>query len=357
MDTKIRHDLMSMESQDIVQQRFERIHSKGLSARRAREINTAAKQAREYFRNSSNADYSVRPLLTYYGVASLSRALVLLLRAEGGEECLKPRHGLETVGWRKMLPSCTSTGLRNLRLLKIRSCGGLFSDFVVHTRNTVLLKVGAFYHNSGLSYDIPDEAVEISVDDLFRRFPDVEDYSMLSGRFHCAVANDLSFNNKDGLRVVVVDQRASAELIDYFISQGYNASSRDGTSCVLSCDMETALKGLPLFIHTYLNKGAGWFHFLHMAKPFPRGACYSQLCITYMVSYILGMLARYYPTHWMALIHGSKGDSLWPTMSRAQEVVEHTFPELVAEFIRWKVYENGEAKHALPTKLDEDRAK
>ena len=356
MDTKIRHDLMSMESRDIVRQRYERIHSRDLSARRAREINTAAKQAREYFRNSSNADYSVRPLLTFYGVASLSRALLLLLRAEGGEECLTPRHGLETVGWREMLPSCTSKGLRNLRRLKIRRCRGLFSDFVEHTRNTVLLKVGAFYGNSGLSYDIPDEAVEISVDDLLRRIPDVEDYSILSGMFHCALANDLSFNNKDGLRVVVVDKQASAELIEYFTSQGYNASSHDGTSCVLSCDMETALKGLPLFIHANLNKSAGWFSIMYMAKPFPRRACYSQLCITYMMSYILGMLARYYPTHWMALIHGSKGDSLWPALSRAQEVVEHTFPELVAEFIRWKVYENGEAKHALPTILDEDSA-
>ena len=72
-----------------------------------------------------------------------------------------------------------------------------------------------------------------------------------------------------------------------------------------------------------------------------------------MVSFILGMLARYFPTHWMALIHGSKGDSLWPAMCRAQEVVEHTFPELVAEFIRWTINEKGKAQHAEPIVLDE----
>ena len=75
------------------------------------------------------------------------------------------------------------------------------------------------------------------------------------------------------------------------------------------------------------------------------------------MSCILGMLTRYYPTHWMALFHGSRGDSLWPAMSNAQQVVEHTFPELVAESIRWKVDENGDAKHALPTILDDGRAK
>jgi hypothetical protein len=48
-------------------------------------------QAREFFRNSDAAANSVKPLLTFYGVASLVRALTLLLRRDGGEECLATR--------------------------------------------------------------------------------------------------------------------------------------------------------------------------------------------------------------------------------------------------------------------------
>ncbi|HED31596.1 MAG TPA: hypothetical protein ENN50_07950 [Prosthecochloris aestuarii] len=67
--------LLSLESRDITQQWFQRIHGRELNARRAREINAAAKQSREFFRNAADSNYSVRPLLTFYGVASLSRAL------------------------------------------------------------------------------------------------------------------------------------------------------------------------------------------------------------------------------------------------------------------------------------------
>ena len=96
MNQEIWQQLLSLENRDVTQQRFERIHSRELNARRAREINAAAKQAREYFRNANNANYSVRPLLTFYGVACLSRALLLLLKVDGGEEGLTASHGLET---------------------------------------------------------------------------------------------------------------------------------------------------------------------------------------------------------------------------------------------------------------------
>lgn len=75
MDKEIWQQLLSLEDRDVTQQWFSKLHGRKLNVRRAKEINAAAKQAREYFRNASNSNYSVRPLLTYYGVASLSRAL------------------------------------------------------------------------------------------------------------------------------------------------------------------------------------------------------------------------------------------------------------------------------------------
>ncbi|WP_407448101.1 YaaC family protein [Fibrobacter sp.] len=64
-------NLRPLESFDNVKAWFCKIHGRTLNSRRASEIACAAKQAREYFRNARQADYSVRSLLTFYGVASL----------------------------------------------------------------------------------------------------------------------------------------------------------------------------------------------------------------------------------------------------------------------------------------------
>jgi hypothetical protein len=113
VDQEIWQQLLSLESRDVTQQWFSKIHGRELNVRRAKEINAAAKQSREYFRNASNSDYSVRPLLTYYGVTSLSRALLLLHR-EGGEEGLRSGHGLVTVDWGEQLSGDASVGLATL---------------------------------------------------------------------------------------------------------------------------------------------------------------------------------------------------------------------------------------------------
>ncbi len=68
MDREIWQQLLSLESRDITEQWFQKLHGRKLSARRANEINAASRQAREYYKNAQNADNAVRPLLTYYGV-------------------------------------------------------------------------------------------------------------------------------------------------------------------------------------------------------------------------------------------------------------------------------------------------
>ena len=80
-------NLRALESFDNVKIWFNRIHHKDLNSRRTNEIICAARQAREYFKNAKQADYSVRSLLTFYGIASLSRATALSLMAGMGTTC------------------------------------------------------------------------------------------------------------------------------------------------------------------------------------------------------------------------------------------------------------------------------
>ena len=332
MNQEIWQQLLSLESQDITQRRFARIHARDLNARRAREINAAAKQASEYFRNAGGADYSVRPLLTFYGVASLSRALLLLLKIGAGEEGLTPSHGLETVCWGDVLSGDTAAGLAKLGDLKIRRRAGLFSDFVTHTNNRISIHVNSAGVDGYLCYQIPDRDAEFSLTDLLSRVPDLQrDYSNISTVVRYAAATEMTYSPDRGFRVKLREESFSKFRTAYE-KLGYNVACDDGW-CILTCSAETFTKEPPLFIHTYVHKAFHSIPNLFLADPFPGGARYSQLCVTYMLAYILGMLVRYYPTHWMSLIHGDRGDSLWPTLNRAQQFVEHSYPELVAELI------------------------
>ncbi|MYC89301.1 MAG: hypothetical protein F4X22_13855 [Gemmatimonadales bacterium] len=333
MNRAIWQKLLSLESRDITQQRFEQIHSRTLNARRAREINAAARQAREYFRNGSNSDHSVRPLLTFYGVASLSRALLLLLKPDGGEEGLNRGHGIEAVRWGEVVSGGNIDGLPRLNELRICVRSGLFSDFMKYTRNRMSMHIRSGGVDWRFCYDLPDHAEQISVGDLFSRIPDLwEDYSDLSDvRRHVAV-QDLSYSEDNGLQVKIRKENSSG-IISAYQELGY-AAVDDGESCALTCSADRAEREIPQFVHTYVNKMFGAIPKLFIAEPFPGGARYSQLCMTYMVSFVLGMLVRYFPTHWIALVQGEKGDSMWPTIVRAQQVVEESYPELVAEMIR-----------------------
>ena len=316
--------LLGLESRDVVQLRFKRIHARELNARRSGEISAGARQAREYFRNASAADYSVRPLLTFYGIACLSRSLLLLMKPNGGEEGLTAGHGLETVGWRNVMSGNIAADLRKLGDLRIRRRSGLFSDFLIHTRNTTLLHQRSAAVDGHWGYDEPQLGAEISLGDLFARTPDLwADHASIAAPQYANVSA-CSYSADKRFEVKLAGDWA-AEIASAYGKLGYSVVGDNGGR-TMTCDGDTALREPPMFVHAYVHKAFGTIPNLRLAVPFPAGVRFSQLCITYMISYALGMLVRYYPTHWIALINGGKGDLLWPTINRAQQYVEGVFP-------------------------------
>jgi hypothetical protein len=339
MDQEIWQQLLSLESSDLTRQWYSKIHGRELSTRRVKEINAAAKQSREFFRNASNSNYSVRPLLTFYGVASLSRSLLLLLKREGGEETLASGHGLMTVDWGEHMSGDPSTGLGALMKLKVQTCSGLFTDFVKVTENRICIHI----HSSGvdwrLNYDVPEQGKQITLGDLFARLPDLfKDYSNISSDIRFSPVNELSFNQQNGFKAKVREEHFGS-FKGVYQNMGYKIETEEKWS-TLTCDAKTLEQNTPLFIHSYVQKTFGAIPNLHIAEPFQDRFAFSQLGITYMVAYYLGMLVRYYPTHWISLSQGDKGDGLWPTINRAQQFVEKTYPELVIEMIYDLLQEN-----------------
>lgn len=332
MNNEIWQQLLSLESRDITSKWFAEIHSRQLNARRAKEINSAAKQAREYFRNAANSNYSVRPLLTFYGVASLSRSLVLLLKKSGGEESLTGSHGLETLGWGDSMSGDFAKSIQNLGNLKVRTSRGLFYDFIKETNNRLSVHVNSSAVDWHICYEVPMPGNEFCFEDVLSRLPDLRnDFQLISSNYKYSEILQISYTDAKGFQAKLRQEQFHT-IKSYFEQAGYKLLYDNG-AVVVTADTITFSKNLPLFVHSYIHKTFGTIPSLYISEPFSGNSRYSQLCMTYMASYILGMLVRYYPTHWMTLSSGDKGDEWWPLLNRTQRYVEHAFPELVIELI------------------------
>lgn len=84
---------------------------------------------------------------------------------------------------------------------------------------------------------------------------------------------------------------------------GYTITSSNQTY-ELDCSREIFTRHLSLFLHKYVNKSFGTIPVLHIAQPFNDKNYYSEIALTFLLSYYLGMLVRYYPTHWNSLVQG-----------------------------------------------------
>ena len=71
--------LMHYQSTDLVKREFFKKHNRQLNTGKAKEISTIFAQARYYLDAASSSNISIKPLLIYYGVLSLSRGLTLFL--------------------------------------------------------------------------------------------------------------------------------------------------------------------------------------------------------------------------------------------------------------------------------------
>ena len=125
------HTIARFESHDFVKSWYKTTHEKEPSSAKISQVNAHFVQGREYFRNSTLADMSVKPLLLYYGVLSLSRGVILLKDHSKKEESLKQSHGLEIVNWRETLKG----GIMNVLELQVRATNGTFRELVAACPN------------------------------------------------------------------------------------------------------------------------------------------------------------------------------------------------------------------------------
>ena len=123
------------ESTDYVIEFSKRRIGRTYSREKANEISLAYRQGRNYFEQASLSEYTIKPLLIYYGALSLSRALMLVIDPMKREASLSSTHGLKWISHTHY----SKGNAVNMLGLQLKITQGTFLELIICTKNTNLL--------------------------------------------------------------------------------------------------------------------------------------------------------------------------------------------------------------------------
>ncbi len=146
----------------------------------------------------------------------------------------------------------------------------------------------------------------------------------------------MSFDQQNGFKAKVRHEHFEC-FKNTYQDMGYKINDQDQWS-TLTCDASTFSQN-PTAFRSFICAENIWSN----PKLTHRRTFFWEICLFsmyYLSNCLLPGNARYFPTHWISLIQGERGDALWPTINRAQQFVENSYPELVVEMIFDMIYEN-----------------
>ncbi|CAM3342586.1 hypothetical protein DESA109040_08615 [Deinococcus saxicola] len=355
MKTRSAWDNLSLyESTELLKVFHKERFKREINTGKAYEIASHISQGREYFESASVSSPLVKPLLIYYGVLALSRALILFSNEKNRESSLAQSHGLTALNWNKTL----SSGIQNLDKIEIRAEGGGTLSQLIDVQNVHELWINNInplfpYMPIKLTNVSWNKSFTLNLDDLLARTPelistylkvmgqkpkcrkarvaldvsDISDLSSAGNKAALATANmGAGFEDFEEIKKYFKIPEISSSRIDHtFFNQDIRAVSiitefniesiRDMNSLFLSCEDLNDI---------YENNMDGYLVF-----NLNSGAKLSKLTRMYCLSYTLGMLVRYNPTSWSSLINKRSGDKYLPLLKSATEMLESLFPEAI----------------------------
>lgn len=322
---KIAWDILrNYESSDLVRSAFEARHGGKLNAGKAREICAAVTQGRNYMAAAKNSAGDVRPLLAYYGVLSLCRGLTLFLSPTLRENGLSQAHGLTVKGWGQELASETGD---IAKLTIVLNSNGTLAQLVEATDRTSLLRNNSSRPNFPSICDPLPANAEMTLMDLLSRIPEARSQLMRWRVERNAVAIWPQGKQADGTLHIRVDAPYTQEDVTVVLGDNVALVSQQGGILTYAMRTDSAV---------YCTDYAGppWdIGTLVVLRPMRGGLELSKLAMALTASYALGMLVRYFPSHWISMLQNVKHDGALPTLLAVLEHIEHDVPRMVAEFL------------------------
>ena len=338
VNRKLWEQIQRLEGRDYLDQNYKKRHGRSLNGQRAYEIGACFTQGREYFASASIASETVKPLLLYYGVASLARGIILLLDRQKKEESLTPGHGLVTASWAETL----NKGISEVLKIEVQATKGTFSEFVsaVGNKQGYCWRIvpsgsaGYFNHDFGEVKFLSDGS-KFSLNDLLSREVDLAaDFEIANG----------SWGNTDFADVVASDDKlqvcfsvmAGRTIEEAIAAYKFPDTSRIAvkpsirypalqTVCVELDGTGEALKSFAPMASRQ-DENVGW-----TVRPFGNGDNLVDIHRMYIEAFILGMLSRYFPSRWISILRSDKGDIARSVILAAVSRIENEFPRLASE--------------------------
>lgn len=318
------NSLLAFESRDLVQKFLQNRFGKAPNTGKVQEITAHFIQARAYFSSSGQADITVKPLLQYYGVLALSRALILALDFEKRECQLSSSHGLTTKNWAEVLKKTDFESLE----LKIQS--GTLLELLDSTKNQSYLRGNSSAINYKTFLNPPKSGDIIKLNELIQCFPDLsEEYHLWTdSELQYAIFSELRYDEKSKLCTLKLDGiiTPEAQEVLFPIEHCKNIKFDNGKLTYISENWHP-------------NITQRW------SGPFGIGDICVMPCLKddiglnlisglYMISYTFGMLARYHPSVWMNILRGGLGDKIYPFAHRIMQFIDNYYPKVVLDFLK-----------------------
>jgi len=247
---------------------------------------------------------------------------------------------LEVVGWQNTL----SGGLASVLDLKVRCTNGTFSELVYATGNRqatgsligpTLAK--GFYHVEWPQPNFLSDHSQITLDDLLSRDVGLQGlYSKTTqkpSRVH--LSEVVLDNNQACVSVFYFGNGIQEDQIyskfkwpphtkfEYRVRTTRHAIGNFFT--ILTGDNpEVAKQLVPM---TQFEAG----DLIHLIEDFQNGDRLSELLRSFLLSYYLGMLVRYFPSYWIASLRNEQGDIAQPVLMAAVNSVASNFPKLTLQ--------------------------
>lgn len=323
--------IANYEAHDIVRKRYKAKHSWEPNAAHAREIAAPFTQARHYYHSAANADRTVKPILLYYGVVSLSRGLVLFLTKTLRDAAIAQSHGLSISNWQSVL-AADKPNLADLQIAV--NASGSFVEVLRATDNRALLRGGSSAVNHKSSHGQVPQGTVLALGELLGGLPDVADQLRHWVTPQCVpISVDKIAGSPE--HTITVPRWPGAHInerlvIDIVGPEYCELLSSDEKAIIVRTTKNGQLSAI---ITDRVGDHFAGIGDIFLAKRLASGARLAKLGQIFATSYILGMLVRYYPTFWMDFVYQRAGDAAVPTIFKVIDCIQTLYPRLVVDFL------------------------
>jgi hypothetical protein len=258
---------------------------------------------------------------------ALTKGLILCINPTLTEEQLKASHGLEIKNWKKVIKD------KNFEDLQITFTEGTFSELITATENMNYLRANSSEINWHSYLKAPEKGTIITLKQLIQYFPDLdkEHQSWISEKLIYGVIKEYSSETPEKKQIIKLAGVVEEDILKLFLPDEYCKSKTIEYTKTYTLVKFASEDWYPNITQKW--NGAFKIGDACIIPTLPNDIGLSLLTSMYAISYVFGMLARYYPSVWISLRRVEKGDRIYPFAIRTLGFIQEKFPRQILDFL------------------------